>query len=608
MRFDEDASAEERYRAAPFSRLPVDSANVLAQFPGLGTRLLSLAEANSLHRWSEFRTLDEQAQLLSNPTSFISREDAVNWLQGLHSAGLLIGKRDFLARCRQFRQWSGGKISWLAIPTRDRNRELSRLLKSLARYRKERGNALRLLISDGTESSSGASNTVAAIRKSINETHGEVYYVGPKQKQRFVTALVEQSGAPVNVVSAALLGMPGSHVNTGAVRNCILVQTAGEMVFCVDDDTRAEPYEVRGDPGMGGVEVAGHTDPCEIVCFDSRAEALSFASRTSIDVLSAHERFLGARVATVVARQEAERADLLIDRLCPHLLAAVDRGIGVIRSTFNGMAGDSGLYTDFRIIASNNAINRRRIQEESPDYARLIATREVICRAPRTTICHADTVGPGMFWGMDNREILPPFLPGFRNQDGLFSMVLARCADDTYVAHLPFVLPHDPEGTRQYADERSLVRFPEVLGTIVSQWHPAPSCKGIVQRLESLGTYLLGLGRLSELDFSEYLQEAACTYVTNISRSLENLLRTQGYSPEWWLILMERKLERIRASLAADPCIGFSDLRVTPDQRPVVLAQQAVESFGSLLSWWPSLIRGVRELASEDIMLAERIG
>src|SRR5580658_10909364 len=54
------------------------------------------------------------------------------------------------------------------------------------------------------------------------------------------------------------------------------------------------------------------------------------------------------------------------------------------------------------------------------------------------------------FAGLDNRELLPPFLPTGRGEDNLMAAILTRCFPGACVAHLPRGLVHAPLEPRSF--------------------------------------------------------------------------------------------------------------------------------------------------------------
>ena len=80
-------------------------------------------------------------------------------------------------------------------------------------------------------------------------------------------------------------------------------------------------------------------------------------------------------------------------------------------------------------------------------YARAKVSREVLRQISGYTISVVARFA-GMNIGIDNRSLLPPFLPVGRNEDGTFAMNLHLCVDDALVGHIPVAVLHSPSDLR----------------------------------------------------------------------------------------------------------------------------------------------------------------
>jgi hypothetical protein len=59
--------------------------------------------------------------------------------------------------------------------------------------------------------------------------------------------------------------------------------------------------------------------------------------------------------------------------------------------------------------------------------------------------------------GLDNRSLLPPFLPVGRNEDGVFGVTLGLTDENALFAHLPYGVIHDSQRPSSYAEDEKMV-------------------------------------------------------------------------------------------------------------------------------------------------------
>jgi len=86
----------------------------------------------------------------------------------------------------------------------------------------------------------------------------------------------------------------------------------------------------------------------------------------------------------------------------------------------------------------------RDLLMDSPEaYARARFSRHFIRAARAWSVSGGEMlVAPQI--ALDNRLLIPPFLPSGRNCEGILAMVLRRTQPDAFIGHLPFAIVHDP--------------------------------------------------------------------------------------------------------------------------------------------------------------------
>src|SRR5205085_4084755 len=79
--------------------------------------------------------------------------------------------------------------------------------------------------------------------------------------------------------------------------------------------------------------------------------------------------------------------------------------------------------------------------------------------ANRLTVTDQPDSMMGTFFGLDNRQLVPPFLPSGRGQDHILGVTLRSCFNRSYFAYLPYALLHLPVETR-HSWAREILRKP----------------------------------------------------------------------------------------------------------------------------------------------------
>lgn len=571
---------------------PCDRVAFLGRGPGLG--LPPLLEF-IVHCCATFGTMDEHLRAVQRALDIPQTKAGPlrEVLRELLDRGLLVSERQLFGGVEP-RPRAAVAIKTLAIPSRAGSRLLPRAVRSYSHHMGEFGRRQRILVSED-----GPGEPDADGRRACAEACDpacELQFLGAEQRRALARDVLERSGAPAEVVEFALFG-GGLHAPTyGANRNAILLATAGECVFTGDDDTLCVPLTL----GPGGrpdvLALAGEREEAEMWCFADRQEALASARPAALDVFSAHEQLLGA--STLSAAAEAfGQSRLGPNSPCGHLLDALLGDSGRVAITYNGSLGDSGLYSARSILMAENPNTRGRLFRDAETLERALSGREMGRVMPHRTISHG---GPhvGMFMGIDNRELLPPFFPVYRNEDGVFACGMALLRPDAQFGHLPFVLQHAPPAGRSaipFIPPRA--RVSEVLMCCLRTAPEPGAGLSSESRMRAVGEHFVGLARTPEPEFLALIGEACKSRARSLVSLLESLLRRFGRQPAWWAREVERNCERMRSYVNSDD-EGMPEEIVRgwrAAERPGAM-RRLLGSFGSLLLWWPELFGAARAL------------
>jgi hypothetical protein len=599
-------------------------------------RLIDSTLASLLGQWTQFESLDAAALRLFNmpdPKTFWSvsgtfsgssrtatrlerflkyaRERRLNSLirserflrakaklAELAEAGFIISDTELLSRCRQHSTPEGERprIVTLGVPTRNRPESLRECLFSFMENAKCHGRTINIAVTDDSDAPEARSRN-REVLATIQRHYGvKTFYAGREEKSRFVR-LLEYAGLPRDVVEFALFGVEGCGPSTGRNRNALLLHTVGDVILTSDDDCVCRPIAHPQLKHM--VTVMAHEDPTHLWFFNDREEALRFAPPDEVDVFAIHESQLGRKIAEVVCEHAAKSGARLIQP-CPDVLKSMEDGNGRIVATFTGGLGDCGMYSAAGLLVETEPRTRERLVSSKRAYDLAVRTGEVLRVAPSPTICH----GPpfmGAFLALDNRRLLPPFMPVERNEDGVFGSTILRCFTGSYFAHLPWALLHTGAESRSYLchylDTADHVRLCDILTACLFSYVLHPATRDYADSIKELGRFLMELRSMKPSEFEKYVRIRVLHRVTQEISYRETLLDRYHGEPRFWADDVRAWVERRRQFALGCQCTVASDLlhgRSLDEARE--LTQRLVAQFGELLVWWPDIVRVAKEL------------
>lgn len=486
------------------------------------------------------------------------------------------------------------RLSRVAVMTRDRPRLLRRCLDTLLAARARHAHSVPYVVFDDSRPRATCDENRAVLR-TLQERHGvSITYMGTRETSELQALLSETAEVAPDLVGFALFGDPETGESYGANRNRLLLSTVGERIVTLDDDTQAV---LHGDPAPRGWAVEAG-DPTEFWFFRDRQAAFSLLPPLDADVVEMNEGIVGADVSSLAATPGPA---LLPSRsLPPWLLQRLLRPRARVAYSMLGLAGDCAAWGPHYVSLTGSS--RERLVADEAGYAWARSTREIIRCAQRATL-----TPPSLFMayaaGLDNAELLPPFLPLHRNSDGIFALTLALMDPGAFGAALPCAIRHDPEQARSFSTDIASVlftfRFSEVVGAALRTTSlpatPVPTCR----RLAVIGEHLCELGRAPLLEFEEVIRRSIQVHCAALAQRLDDLRRQFGDSPRYWATDARRALRGLHGVLTSTAPVVPVDVKAG---HPLDVRRQAVQTtiarFGELLLAWPALCNAARTLVT----------
>jgi hypothetical protein len=586
------------FRCAPMIRLPLGVSAELVYFPlQKVAHVLTPSAAGLLGACSRFASLaGHSEQILSQLSAGSAGVSQI--LTAFAEEGMMISRAELSDHldalpCAD----DPPQISCLAIPTSDRPQELLRALASYAAHFSRTGRSMRCLVADDAPSLQANRLLKEALKERLKAWDGEIVYAGVEEKRHLVDLLAEKGSLPRDVLEFGLLGPSDYTPTMGANRNTIFLQTAGEMVLSVDDDTLCRPCAAP-ECEAGTLRLGSESDPTEFWFFPDRKSSLKFVRPADVNIAAAHEDLLGRQVWTLV-EPSAINGQVDLSAACGHLLQNIWMGNGRVLITLNGSVGDSGMYSGRNLPIHKEPRTRGRLVRSEEDYRMALRSREVVRQVRSATVCHGSPIMT-MFVGIDNRVLLPPFFPVCRNEDGTLGYMIERCLDGCYFGYLPWSLVHDPpQGRSYFGGFAATVRVSDLVIACISTWVCANRGADTAHRLRSLGRHLIEVASVAPEDFEEFVRMLLWRQAAQRISQKEALLRQYGEQPAFWAEDLRREIKTHQLAVVKPDYIVPIDLpqRLT-GEKPVQEAQDLIRRYGELVYWWPAIVERATELAS----------
>lgn len=541
-----------------------------------------------------FRSIAEHARGLSQDLGpdKVAPEQATLILTDLASRGLLVSLSQALGPLAPpLNTESPSSLSSIVVMTADRPGILGDCLNSYLASGKKKNTPLQLLLMDDSRRD-GASGDNEKTLSRIAASDNLLRYSGRSDRARYAQALIEAGIAP-ELATFCVMGDEEATCTTGASRNAALLDTIGERFLMADDDTICRTA-IHPEPEPG-IVFGSHEDPSDFWFFDRREKAVASAEWRPLNLLDEHGKLLGRTLAELKTTADVREC-------CQHVMARAVGGTGVVRLTRSGVVGDLGVYSSVGLLL-HDLPGIKQMFESEQAYRTAMTSREVIRVPRRTTITHRSGC-VAMSIGIDHRSLVPPFLPAFRNQDGVFGALLATCFLDAFVGHIPVAIFHNAESGRVYqriGSEAWNCRLSEIIISLIGLCALPAGLLNPADRLHAIGIQLREIGKLPREDFVEYVKHAIRIDLVRLFRSNQlKLARPSNRFLSW-----QRDLERVHNELLQtvkrSECWIPLEFRHLPPEIAVFRAQRFVQRTAQLLDSWVHVVDIAEKLAQNGI-------
>jgi hypothetical protein len=318
----------------------------------------------------------------------------------------------------------------------------------------------------------------------------------------------------------------------------------------------------------------------------------------SLDFFALHEQMLGSSLPEQVNQISPELVHM--HEVTPGFFHAASGGCNRILVTSMGLVGDHGGANPlaFLTLAGNTRAALMRTEETySESMANHLVVRSV--QSPAIGDCMHFS---GAKLGLDNREMLPPFMPVMRGQDSIFCTVISRTRSG-YFGFLPYMVLHDrpqrfPQDLRKHASGiRNYSVIVELIESFKCMRHNPE------ENQFALGKHLEDLAQLPLSDFESVTKQAARFMAIQQIQRLEPLLAKYGGSPSYWARDLEEYISTKRASVSSRYYHVGSDLvEAFGGEHARALQQRLVLRYGQLLKAWPQLRSAAQELRNKGFL------
>lgn len=581
----------------PCAAYPLPENRLLVRNPRHGRQAILTPDVyHALLDCREFRSLDAHAAHLAatNPALANQQQHIRQVLEKVRGDGLLVSAEVY----GQLLAPSGRQVALtdapvLAVITWERPEALARCLDSMARHCALEA-CSRLYVIDDSRSPEVMAKNRASTAALASRAALPVHYMGAGEQADFMSRIIAQAPTLEEPLRFLVDRQRWStHWTSGLARTVALLLSVGERLLVLDDDILCEVFEPYRQ--AGGVSFGDAVR--EAAFFRDNAEWQGFRATTGTDPLARHSRVLGLGLADALSALQLTSLDE--GSFAGATVAFLEQldGEAPVLVTECGSLGDPGtVVTNW--LTSLDGESRARLLADEGTVRNALQTRNYWHGRSRPHIAMRSNMS--QLTGLDNRRLLPPYIPVMRGEDGLFGCMLEFMHPRRVVLDQAWAVPHLPIPARRWSEVDSAFNtdttFPTfILGMLIER----PPQSDFQDPVRRLGRVAGQFEELSELDhrrvmarfIDQRLESRASRYV-----HLKKLRAECAGAPQPWLDYLDQAISALNLLLADNPV--EAELRGYPSQlsgpRLSDWWQDFWKRFGHSLRAWPALRQAAR--------------
>jgi hypothetical protein len=484
------------------------------------------------------------------------------------------------------REFVKNKISWFAVPTKNRVALLGRCLNSFLENFAEHNRNIRVLVSDDSDSPDKAKGNRMVVDSVCSRYGVEGVYQGKNEKYMLMSHLGRHYGGFEDVIKFALFGDDKVVNSFGANRNFIFLRTSGCGVMSSDDDVVCDLFSIDcSSPSNLSFDNASLPH----WFYPSRRSALDSLIPKQVDLLGEHESVLGLNVGKLNREFGLQLA--LSEGSEGAFASSRDLNLNAkVAVVSNGVVGDCGYSSFSGIVSLTDNGSMERLTKSEASYKVATKSREVV-RQARSLHLSAFSNFISTSFSFESIAELPPFFPNCRNEDGIFANMLGLLFSSRfYLANLPLSLVHSPEEERYYSRSHIQLRFAELMVALMLQWKNESS-RSERGRLVDLGTYLIQIGTMDSTNLFIYLRHVIANYLANKINYLSELLIWRNFSPDYWVDDISDQILYLERAIVTKAHFLPTDILEGQDRESrLKKISKYLNLYGNLLRIWPDLM------------------
>ncbi len=464
------------------------------------------------------------------------------------------------------------KITTVCISTCNRPEQLRSALSGLINNLEKYDRSPRILVIDDSENLQNAEKTKEICNSYAKNYPGKIECMDRDDRKEMASKIAKEKGIPEEVMNFALCGDKASAQTVGSSKNTFLLKTRGEKILTIDDDVVYRFFvPLKEDPPFFTIE-----NPYEYWFLkDNEMPSTSLFKPVEVDLLGVHENMLGKKAGEILGQNISD-----------------DMKNMEIMDTYMGSYGDSPMASHIQLLFLPQVYEKlKNISEEK--YKTMKETTRII-QTPLSQTTYQGIICISMIMGIDNRDLVLPFLPLGRGLDLVFGTTRSKAFPLKLSQYIPILIGHE----RPYREARSVVhnsvREMTKMSRIITSFINEMEDTDIDPRknLQRIGDKFINVSEEPTPIFALMI-EAQCKEITRAAANhIATILENSDGMPDFWINDMKSIIHEL---ISPNPKFFMADITKNPSENNIAFLQKWMNLYGRMLKEWNKLQKSHKE-------------
>ncbi len=586
---------------------PVPDGNLLLHNTRNGKRTMVMPEVYaSLLSSSQFQTLDQHVAAIieRNPGMQGQQADIRNVLQGMLDSGMMVSAKIVCDRLKtkaaSTTEEKQTDAPVAAIITWERPEALERLLNSVI-TNCDTKKLHCLYVIDDSRNAENISQNQALVKKLAAAVDTPLRYFGQDEQQWLLDGLAKR--LPQHESSIRFLAEQAKwrdHWTSGLARNLALLLSCGHRLVMMDDDTICDVY----DPPQPKPNITFSDEPREADFFENEQDWASQHKAINPDPINRHMQCLGLPFSEALAVLGQQHLKPTGFSKATALQISELQSDSPVLMTECGSLGCPG--TSSNTWLPNMAPASLRQMLASAKKTTLSLTRRKVWSgrnqphfSPRPNMSPAT--------GLDNHQMLPPYLPIGRGEDHLFGYLLDFIFPTAVTLDYPWAIPHSPLPERQWRNRdlnfTPAESFPMFFIEKVLEYKSSCLSDSPSARLSALSAWFNDMAAAPDSTLSDMYRDNRLRSDSEQLQQLSALLSMAESAPVDWQNYLRNGITQLNADLEKTSREDFP-LRGSPagmeGAELIAFWKDVWTGFAAALNAWPEIRQAAAEIIGAE--------